>query len=153
MKKLQKELQEVVGLERMVEESDLENLNYLDMVVKEGLRFHPVVPQFYHESMEDCPEPEKFFSERFIESNIDFPRRDFQLLPFSSGRRSCPEMHLGVMVVRLVEAQLVHCFEWEIPNAMVEDKSVRRNHQEEGMESKTAFIEEKLNFSTEKMTN
>ncbi|WMV25699.1 hypothetical protein MTR67_019084 [Solanum verrucosum] len=54
MKKLQKELQEVVGLERMVEESDLENLKYLNMVVKEGLRLHPVVPLFYHESMEDC---------------------------------------------------------------------------------------------------
>uniref|UniRef100_M1BW40 Cytochrome P450 n=1 Tax=Solanum tuberosum TaxID=4113 RepID=M1BW40_SOLTU len=54
MKKLQKELQEVVGFEIMVEESNLENLKYLDMVVKEGLRLHPVVPLFYHESMEDC---------------------------------------------------------------------------------------------------
>ncbi|KAL3351911.1 hypothetical protein AABB24_020145 [Solanum stoloniferum] len=38
MKKLQKELEQVIGLEKMVKESDLENLNYLDMVVKEGLR-------------------------------------------------------------------------------------------------------------------
>ncbi|WMV57512.1 hypothetical protein MTR67_050897 [Solanum verrucosum] len=40
MKKLQKELDQVVGLERMVKESDLEKLNYLDMVVKEGMRLH-----------------------------------------------------------------------------------------------------------------
>ncbi|WMV26246.1 hypothetical protein MTR67_019631 [Solanum verrucosum] len=93
MKKLQNELQEVVGLERMVEESDLENLNYLNMVVNEGLRLHPAVPLFFHEAMEDCvvddfhiqkgsriiincyaihrdpnvwPDPEKFFPGRFV---------------------------------------------------------------------------------------
>ncbi|XP_049391877.1 cytochrome P450 71AU50-like isoform X1 [Solanum stenotomum] len=145
MKKLQKELQEVVGLERMVEESDLENLKYLNMVVKEGLRLHPVVPLFYHESVEDCvvdgfhiqkgsrvmvncyaaqrdpnawPDPEKFLPERFVGSCIDFRGRDFQLVPFGSGRRSCPGMQLAVMVARLVVAQLVHCFEWELPNGM-----------------------------------
>ncbi|XP_055833334.1 cytochrome P450 71AU50-like [Solanum dulcamara] len=143
MKKLQKELQQVVGLERMVEESDLENLNYLDMVVKEGLRLHPVAPLFYHESMEDCvvdgfhiqkesrtvincyavhrdpnvwPEPEKFLPERFFGSSLDFRGRDFRFLPFGSGRRSCPGMQLAVTIVRLVVAQLVHFFEWELPN-------------------------------------
>ncbi|WMV26266.1 hypothetical protein MTR67_019651 [Solanum verrucosum] len=145
MKKLQKELQQVVGLNRMVEESDLENSNYLDMVVKEGLRLHPVAPLFYHESMEDCvvdgfhvqkgsriiincyaihrdpnvwPEPEKFLPERFVGSSVDFRGRDFQLLPFGSGRRSCPGMQLAVSIVRLVVAQLVHCFEWELPNGI-----------------------------------
>ena len=34
MKKVQKELENVVGLERMVDESDLDSLEYLDMVVK-----------------------------------------------------------------------------------------------------------------------
>ncbi|KAF3627685.1 putative inactive protein kinase-like [Capsicum annuum] len=34
MKKLQKELEEVVGLERMVKESELEKLKYLDIVVR-----------------------------------------------------------------------------------------------------------------------
>ncbi|XP_069148570.1 cytochrome P450 71AU50-like isoform X3 [Solanum lycopersicum] len=54
MKKLQKELEQVVGLEKMVKESDLENLNYLDMVVKERLRLHAVAPLAPHEAMEDC---------------------------------------------------------------------------------------------------
>ncbi|XP_069152852.1 cytochrome P450 71AU50-like [Solanum lycopersicum] len=112
-KKLQKELQEVVGLDRMVEESDLENLKYLDMVVKEGLRLHPVAPILHHESMEDCPE--KFLP---VGRSIDFRGRDFQLVPFGSGRRSCPRMQLAVTVVRLVVAQLVHCFEWELPSCI-----------------------------------
>jgi len=145
MKKLQNELQEVVGLERMVKESDLEKLKYLDMVVKEGLRLHAVAPLAPHEAMEDCvvnsfhihkgsriminfyaihrdpniwPEPEKFLPERFVGSSIDIRGHDFQLLPFGSGRRSCPAMQLAIVLVQLIEAQLVHCFDWELPNGM-----------------------------------
>ena len=55
MRKLQKELEEKVGLERIVEESDLEGLEYLDMVVKESMRLHPVGPLMLpHESIQDC---------------------------------------------------------------------------------------------------
>ncbi|KAF3677704.1 Cytochrome [Capsicum annuum] len=146
MKKLQNELEQVVGLNRMVEESDLEKLEYLDMVIKEGFRLHPVAPLLIpHESIEDCtidgfdipkgsrilvntwaigrdpevwPEPEKFVPERFVGSNIDLRGHDFQLLPFGSGKRSCPGIQLGLITVRLVLAQMVHCFDWELPNGM-----------------------------------
>ncbi|KAJ7945346.1 Cytochrome p450 [Quillaja saponaria] len=147
MKKVQKELENVVGMERMVEESDLESLEYIDMVVKETLRLHPVAPLLLpHQSLEDCfvneyfipkksrvvinlwaigrdpcvwPDPEKFWPERFVGSHIDVRGRDFQLLPFGSGRRGCPGMQLGLIVIRLVLAQLVHCFDWELPNNML----------------------------------
>ncbi|XP_060186303.1 cytochrome P450 71AU50-like [Lycium barbarum] len=146
MKKLQNELEQVVGKNRMVEESDLESLEYLDMVIKESSRLHPVAPLLLpHESIEDCTvdgfhlpkgsrilinvwaigrdpdtwvEPEMFKPERFQGSNIDLRGRHFQLLPFGSGRRSCPGLQLGLTVVRLVVAQLVHCFDWELPNGM-----------------------------------
>nr|POE84778.1 cytochrome p450 [Quercus suber] len=147
MKKVQKELENVVGLERMVDESDLDSLEYLDMVVKETMRLHPVAPLLIpHESLEDCTindyhiprksrllinvwaigrdpsvwtEPDKFNPERFVGSNIDLRGHDFELIPFGSGRRSCPGMQLGLIVVRLVLAQLVHCFDWELPNDML----------------------------------
>lgn len=147
MKKVQKELETAVGLDRMVEESELDNLEYLDMVVKETLRLHPVGPLLLpHESVEDCtingyhipkksrvvinawaigrdPEawtdPEKFWPERFVSSNIDLRGRDFQLIPFGSGRRGCPGMQLGLTVVKQVVAQLVHCFDWELPDGML----------------------------------
>ncbi|KAM3281035.1 hypothetical protein P3S67_028055 [Capsicum chacoense] len=146
MKKLQNELEQIVGLNRVVEESDLEKLVYLDRVIKEGFRLHPIAPLLApHESIEDCtidgfdipkgsrilvntwaigrdpeiwPEPEKFMPERFVGSNIDLRGRDFQLLPFGSGRRSCPGLQLGLTIIRLVLAQLVHCFDWELPNDM-----------------------------------
>ncbi|KDP35215.1 hypothetical protein JCGZ_09374 [Jatropha curcas] len=147
MKKVQKELELKVGLNKMVEESDLENLEYLEMVIKETFRLHPVAPLLIpHQATQDTivdgylipknshivintwaigrdpsawTDPERFLPERFAGNNVDFRGRDFQLLPFGSGRRGCPGIQLGVTVVRLVLAQLVHCFDWELPNDML----------------------------------
>ncbi|KAF7850598.1 hypothetical protein BT93_L5202 [Corymbia citriodora subsp. variegata] len=146
MKKLQHELKKVVGMNRIVEESDIESLDYLNMVVKETLRLHPPVPLLLpHESIEDCTvggfhirrksrvfvnvwaigrdphvweDPEKFIPERFEGPSIDLRGHDFQLLPFGSGRRGCPGMQLGLTVIRLLVAQLAHCFDWELPDGM-----------------------------------
>ncbi|XP_038882278.1 cytochrome P450 71AU50-like [Benincasa hispida] len=107
MKKMQDELEKVVGLDRKVEKSDLDHLEYLDMVVKEILRLHPPAPLLVpHESLEDCIvdgfyipkksriivnrwtigrdpnfwiDPEKFFPKSFIGSQVDVKGRDFQL--------------------------------------------------------------------------
>ena len=147
MKKVQSELEKVVGMERMVEESDLESLEYLNMVVKETLRLYPAGPLLVpHESMEDCTvngfyipqksriivnawaigrdpdswtNADEFLPERFIEGDIDFRGKHFQYIPFGSGRRGCPGMQLGITVVRFVVAQLVHCFDWELPDGML----------------------------------
>ncbi|PHT31954.1 hypothetical protein CQW23_28291 [Capsicum baccatum] len=55
MKKVHNELEQVVGKNRMVEELDLESLEYLDMVIKECNRLYPAAPLLPpHESIEDC---------------------------------------------------------------------------------------------------
>ena len=55
MKRAQAELDEVVGSERMVEESDAERLPYLRAVVKEVFRLHPAVPFLIpHRADERC---------------------------------------------------------------------------------------------------
>lgn len=146
MKKLKKELETVVGLENMVKETHLDKLEYLYMVVKESLRLHPVAPLLIpHESMEDYevqgyhipkksqiivnawaimrdpnvwPNPDSFNPERFTSDDVDLKGLDFRLIPFGSGRRGCPGMQLALQVVRLVVAQLVHCFDWEVPDGM-----------------------------------
>ncbi|KAM2033893.1 hypothetical protein ACFX1T_015709 [Malus domestica] len=148
MKRLQKELQSVVGMDRMVEESDLPKLDYLSMVVKESFRLHPVGPLLIpHQSMEDIivdgyhipkksrvfiniwtigrdlnvwsDNVEEFYPERFMNSNVDLQGHDFQLIPFGSGRRGCPAMQLGLTTVHLALGNLVHCFNWELPTGML----------------------------------
>ncbi|CAL9031580.1 unnamed protein product [Prunus brigantina] len=61
---------------------------------------------------------EEFYPERFIDGNVDLRGYDFQLLPFGSGRRGCPAMQLGLTTVRLVLANLVHCFNWDLPSGL-----------------------------------
>ena len=61
---------------------------------------------------------EEFYPERFIEKNIDVRGHDFELIPFGSGRRICPGMQMGLITVKLVLAQLVHCFDWELPSGI-----------------------------------
>ncbi|XP_042485845.1 cytochrome P450 71AU50-like [Macadamia integrifolia] len=54
MKRLQEELMNKVGIDRQVEENDLVKLEYLDMMVKETMRLHPVAPFLLpHEPLED----------------------------------------------------------------------------------------------------
>ncbi|KAE8692752.1 CYP736A12 protein [Hibiscus syriacus] len=145
---LQQELDGVVGRNRMVEELYLPKLTYLDMIIKESFRLHPVVPFLVpHESTEDVTvdgyfipkksrimvntwsmgrdhkvwsdNAEEFFPERFEDNKIDFGGHDFRLIPFGAGRRGCPGMQLGLTTMRLIIAQLVHCFDWELPDGML----------------------------------
>ena len=54
MKYLQEELSIVVGMNRMVEETDLEKLPCLDMVIRESFRLHPIAEFLIpHQSMKD----------------------------------------------------------------------------------------------------
>ncbi|PON37118.1 Cytochrome P450, E-class, group I, partial [Parasponia andersonii] len=152
MKNVQAELESVVGTGKMVEEKDLGKLKYLDMVIKETFRLHPVGPLLApRESTEDIiveghyipkktrilvnvwaigrdpnvwsKNAEEFYPERFISKNVDVRGHDFELLPFGSGRRGCPGIQLGLVTVQIVLSQLLHCFNWELPSG-VEGKDI-----------------------------
>ncbi|KAJ6741878.1 CYTOCHROME P450 [Salix viminalis] len=54
MEKARQEIESVVGRSRLVQESDVANLPYLQAIVKETLRLHPTGPLIVRESLEDC---------------------------------------------------------------------------------------------------
>uniref|UniRef100_A0A0E0AI87 Cytochrome P450 n=1 Tax=Oryza glumipatula TaxID=40148 RepID=A0A0E0AI87_9ORYZ len=65
--------------------------------------------------------PEQFYPERFEDKGIDFRGSHFELLPFGSGQRICPGIAMGVANVELVVANLLYCFNWQLPKGMKEE--------------------------------
>ncbi|KAK9080290.1 hypothetical protein SSX86_000048 [Deinandra increscens subsp. villosa] len=144
LKKAQQELENHVGRDRQVEESDTKNLVYLRAIIKETMRLYPVAPlSLPHESKEDCvvggyvvpkgtrlwvniwkihhdpqiwTDPFEFHPERFLTSKteIDVKGRDFELIPFGSGRRICLGMDIALEALQLILASLIHGFEFQI---------------------------------------
>ncbi|KAK9119889.1 hypothetical protein Scep_017982 [Stephania cephalantha] len=149
MKKLQQQIRNCVGNKGKVEEADLDQLHYLKMVTKETLRLHPpealLLPR---ENMSHCkingydirpktrvlvnawaigrnPEcwddPEEFLPERFEDNSIHYKGQHFEFVPFGAGRRICPGMGMGVAMAELALANLLYCFDWELPSEMGEE--------------------------------
>ncbi|XP_038897312.1 cytochrome P450 CYP82D47-like [Benincasa hispida] len=146
LKKVQSELDELVGRERQVSESDIHDLIYLQAVVKETLRLYPAAQlSVPHESIEDCTvagyhipagtrlwvnlyklqsdpnvweSPREFRPERFlaIEKNFDVKGQSPQFIPFGAGRRICPGISFATQVMQLSLARLLHEFEIKRPS-------------------------------------
>lgn len=72
--------------------------------------------------------PEEFRPERFMPTAeggsrvIDVVGQDMELLPFGAGRRMCPGYNLGIKVVQVCLANLLHGFLWRLPDGMAADQ-------------------------------
>ncbi|CAH8274027.1 unnamed protein product [Arabidopsis lyrata] len=136
LEKARAEIDEKIGSDRLVEESDIGNLHYLQNIVSETLRLYPAVPLLLpHFSSDECKvagydmprrtllltnvwamhrdpglweEPERFKPERFEKEG-----ETRKLMPFGMGRRACPGAELGKRLVSLALGCLIQCFEWE----------------------------------------
>ncbi|OVA04920.1 Cytochrome P450 [Macleaya cordata] len=139
-KKAREEINSVVGKTRLVEESDLPNLPYLQAIFKEALRLHPPVPLLIRESTQDCKvggydipaktrlfvnlwsmsrdpkiwkDPLEFKPERFmIISKLSIDQGEY--LPFGTGRRGCPGKLLAQLEVTTILAAMIQCFDWKV---------------------------------------
>ncbi|XP_019190329.1 PREDICTED: cytochrome P450 CYP82D47-like [Ipomoea nil] len=150
LKKAQEELDMVVGKERKVNESDVNNLVYLQCIIKETLRMYPSTPlggpRIFTEDCKvsnfDVPKgtwlifnlwklqrdpqvwtnPHEFNPERFINRHkeVDVLRQDFELISFGAGRRICPGISLSLQILPLVLANLLHSFELSVANGAID---------------------------------
>lgn len=146
IKKAQQELDLHVGKGRLVNESDMSNLVYIQAIVKETLRLYPAGPvginrQFtedaivggYHVpagtrlmvnlwKIQTDPriweDPFAFKPERFLgeHKNIDVKGQHFEVIPFGAGRRQCAGIHLGLQMTQLALAGLLQSFEISTPS-------------------------------------
>ncbi|KAI3807158.1 hypothetical protein L1987_23082 [Smallanthus sonchifolius] len=131
------ELDNYIGQDRLVQETDLTNLPYIQCVVNETLRLFPAGPLLVpHEPSQDCTiggfhvargtmvlvnawaihrdpmvwdDPLSFKPERFEKVENEGCR----FIPFGIGRRQCPGSGLANRVMGLALASLIQCFEWE----------------------------------------
>lgn len=148
LRRCQEELDSAVGGEqRTLKESDLQNLPYLKSVVKETLRLHPSVPLLIPRMAADACEIEGYYipknarlmvnawgmqrdpsvwgnslefnPDRFMVSSVDVRGSDFQVIPFGAGRRICAGMSMGIRMVELMLATLLHSFNFSLPHGQL----------------------------------
>lgn len=141
LKKAREELDAQIGEDRLVEESDVPKLPYLQGIIFETLRLNPAAPMLVpHLTSDDCTisgydiprdtivlvnawaihrdpnlweEPTLFKPERHQKSSELGEHQVHKLVPFGVGRRACPGSGMAQRVVGLALAALIQCYEWQ----------------------------------------
>lgn len=136
-RKAREELYTQIGQDHTVDEADISKLPYLQSVILESLRLHPVVPLLApHMSSADCTiggydvpagtilfanawgihrdptlwnDPTSFKPERFE----NWKSEAYTHMPFGMGRRACPGEGLAQRIMAITLGSLIQCFEWE----------------------------------------
>ncbi|WCJ24469.1 cytochrome P450 family 71 subfamily B polypeptide 23 [Euphorbia peplus] len=148
MKKAQEEVRRVFSEKGRVEESKLDELNYLKCVVKETLRLHPPGAMIARECSEKrrihgydihpktqvlvnvwainrdpsiWNEPERFHPERFENNSVNYNGTHFEFIPFGAGKRICPGITLAAVTIELFLAALLYHFDWTFPDGVTSE--------------------------------
>eukprot|EP00252_Welwitschia_mirabilis_P004560 TRINITY_DN14881_c0_g1_i1.p1 TRINITY_DN14881_c0_g1~~TRINITY_DN14881_c0_g1_i1.p1 ORF type:complete len:502 (+),score=9.60 TRINITY_DN14881_c0_g1_i1:436-1941(+) len=149
MKKAQTEIDEIVGRDRLLNETDIEKLPYVQAIIKETFRLHPAAPLLVPRRAErSCEvagyvipqdaqiivnswaigrdpkvweEPQAFMPERFLQRETDFRGQNYELLPFGTGRRICVGMPLASVMTHMTLGALIQSFDWTLPDGQEMD--------------------------------
>ncbi|CDP10329.1 unnamed protein product [Coffea canephora] len=141
MERARSEIREIIGRGKLVQESQIFALPYLQAIIKEVFRLYPpatTISRYYEADIEIgqyivpknalvlvnlwaigrdsslWSSPDSFVPERFLDSEIDVKGQHFELLPFGTGRRMCLGMPLADRFIHLTVASLIHNFDWKI---------------------------------------
>ncbi|XP_073125949.1 cytochrome P450 CYP82D47-like [Henckelia pumila] len=151
LERAQQELDDHIGISRMVEKSDIGNLVYIQAIIKETLRLYPptllsppressrdstvagyqipggtrVIINLWklHRDPGVWSDPSEFIPERFLTEcrDVDLRGNHFQFLPFGVGRRICPGTTFALQFMELALATLLHGFDLKTPAGDVVD--------------------------------
>nr|WBW48851.1 cytochrome P450 76AH88 [Isodon rubescens] len=140
LSKVKDEVTSVVGDRKIIEDEDISRLPYLEALIKEVFRYHPVSYNIPRMPVQDCEikgyfiskgtlvtvnvwamnrdpsiwhNPDSFDPDRFLNSSIDLKGQCFELVPFGSGKRICPGMSLALLDLSRTVAALIHNFNWK----------------------------------------
>nr|BAM68818.1 putative cytochrome P450 monooxygenase CYP71AV1 [Artemisia chamaemelifolia] len=150
MEKVQAELRKALNGKEKIHEEDIQELSYLNLVIKETLRLHPPLPLVLPR---ECRQPvnlagydipnktklivnvfainrdpeywkdaETFIPERFENSSTTIMGAEYEYLPFGAGRRMCPGAALGLANVQLPLANILYHFNWKLPSGAIYDQ-------------------------------
>ncbi|GKA14984.1 valine N-monooxygenase 1-like protein [Tanacetum coccineum] len=139
------ELDRVVGKNRLVQESDIPNLNYIKACVREAFRVHPVgpfnlarmttadstvagyyIPKGSHvivsrlglgRNLEVWDDPLSFKPERHTHgyNQVVLTDNNLHMFSFGTGPRGCAGVLLGTTMTVMMLARLLQRFTWELP--------------------------------------
>nr|XP_043637307.1 cytochrome P450 93A3-like [Erigeron canadensis] len=156
MEKAREEIDRVVGKNRLIQESDLPNLPYLQAIVSESWRLHPgaaLIPRLatedrivagYHIPANSTvffnswslgrdpgawENPLEFKPERFMHFKMEPRGQDYSLLTFGAGKRMCPGYSLAFQLLHLLLGSMIQCFDWKAGK----DGKLTRVNLEEGV--------------------
>ncbi|BBN01757.1 protein MpCYP822-like4 [Marchantia polymorpha subsp. ruderalis] len=147
IKKLQQEMDAMIGVGVPLRANDIDRLPYLKATIKEIFRMHPAVPLLVpHMNPEDAKlgsydipkeslamvnvwklqrdpelwhEPNVFNPDRFLEHpEIDVCGMDNRLLPFGAGRRMCPGLSVGLLNTQMWIGRLVQRYHITLPQGV-----------------------------------
>ncbi|XP_034108259.1 probable cytochrome P450 4d20 [Drosophila albomicans] len=136
--KLYAELQQVLGNDRTkpVTQAQLQQLKYLECVIKETMRLYPPVPAigrytskdlqigdqtipantsiylvfyFAHRDPRHFPDPLRFKPERFLDDNEE--RQTFTYLPFSAGPKNCIGQKFAMLEMKALISKILRYYE------------------------------------------
>lgn len=142
-RKILAECQDVFGddLSAAVTTHDLNNLNYLEMVIKETLRLYPSVPLFGRKIVRETtigritvpekttvtlapyfmgrdpniyPDPLKFDPSRFDQETSNEKSNPYAFIPFSAGFRNCIGQKFAMFEVKSIVSKIIRNFELTI---------------------------------------
>ncbi|XP_033734290.1 cholesterol 24-hydroxylase-like [Pecten maximus] len=139
-KKLQEEIDTNVAAMSVLTPADLDDLPYLDMVMKETLRLYPIVKATYREAVRDCSleghdipigsdimvsfyatsrseknfgNPHQFVPERF-DPKANERVSAYATTPFSAGPHSCIGKKFAEIETKIIMAKIMQNFDFEL---------------------------------------